>query len=54
MNDIIKIDFESLNGKIFTYDIRLAQGDLTKINEHENKTLTDKIATLKCMKGIEP
>ena len=44
MNDIIKIDFQSLNGKIFTYDKRLSQGDLTKINEHENKTLTDKLA----------
>jgi hypothetical protein len=31
INDIIKVDIQELNGKIFTYDKRLAQGDLTKI-----------------------
>ena len=35
INDIVKLDFEDLNGKIFTYDRRLAQGDLSKIKQYE-------------------
>lgn len=53
LNDIIKLDFEELNGKIFTYDKRLSQGDLSKIKEYENQELTNILSQLKCMKGID-
>ena len=49
----MKLDPVELNGKIFTYDRRLSLGDLTKINEYENKNLTEKFNKLRCMKGIE-
>ena len=42
-----------LNSKIFTYDARLATGDLTKIKEHDNENLTELFKKLKCMKGID-
>ena len=44
LNDIIKIDIHELNGKIFTYDKRLAQGDLTKIKDYENQLLTNNLS----------
>ena len=52
-NDIVKLDPTELNGKIFTYDRRLTLGDLTKINEYDNKNLAEKFIRLRCMKGIE-
>ena len=52
-NDIVKLDPTQLNGKIFTYDRRLTLGDLTKINEYDNKNLSEKFKRLRCMKGIE-
>ena len=44
LNDIVQLNALELSGKIFTYDKRLAQGDLTKINQYENDQLTGKLA----------
>ena len=52
-NDIVKLDPLELNGKIFTYDKRLTQGDLTKINQYDNQNLMDLFKKLKCMRGLE-
>ena len=42
-----------LSNKIFTYDKKLQNGDLTKINDVQNGKLEKIIKGLKCMKGIE-
>ena len=52
-NDIVKLDSLELSGKIFTHDKRLAQGDLSKINEIEHANIVSLFSGLRCMKGIE-
>ena len=53
LNDISNLSPYELSNKIFTYDKRLQNGDLTKINEVRNQKLEGIIKRLKCMKGIE-
>ena len=42
-----------MSGKIFTHDIRLAQGDLSKINEIEHDNIINLFSGLRCMKGLD-
>ena len=51
--DIANLTPLELNNKIFTYDRRLINGDLSKINEVGNLELEKIVAGLKCMKGFE-
>jgi hypothetical protein len=53
LNDIAKLSPFELSNKIFTYDKRLQNGDLSKINEVRNDKLDEIISGLKCMKGYE-
>jgi hypothetical protein len=51
--DIAKLSPLQLSNKIFTYDRKLIEGDLSKINDVRNADLEDIIANLRCMRGLE-
>ena len=42
-----------LSNKIFTYDKKLIDSDLSKINDVGNVLLEQIICNLKCMRGLE-
>lgn len=49
LRDFIKLSFNDINSKVFTFDKNLSKGDLTKIAE-SNKNIDIAIKNLLCMK----
>ena len=55
LNDLLKLNTEEINRKIFTFSKRLTSDDLTKMQNEvkKEKELSKIIMNLECMRGID-